>query len=727
MANGTNVGNAYLQIVPTSQGIQGSITGLLNKQAGDAGTTAGGVMGKFLGSGLGKAVAALGIGTMVAGIVKSSLEEGGKLQQSLGGVEAIFGDSADKVKAYASEAWKSVGVSANEYMEGVTGFSAALINSMGGDTARAAEVANQAFIDMGDNANRFGTDMSAIQNAYQGFAKQNYTMLDNLKLGYGGTKTEMERLLADATKLSGVEYDISNLGDVYEAIHVIQEELNVTGTTANEAATTLQGASAAMKAAWADLLGNMAIGESIQQPLANLGEAASAFIFNNLIPMVLNAVSSLPGAIIQIAASAITQLVTNLPSLLQQLWGALKGAASGIGEAIRTAIPQVLKAFKDMFSTAIKTAKNTDWKGLAQDAIKKIKDTWSRLKEELPKKIKEIVNTAIEWAKGVDWIGLGKTAIEFIGKGISFLVTNIPKAIKDIATTAIEWAKGVDWLGLGKSIITFIVDGITALVTNIPQALKSIGSTAIEWVKGVDWIGLGKTVITTIVSGITSLVTSIPNALKSIGSTAINTVKNVDWKSAGTSAINGIKNGIIGIGSTITSALKGVLNDAKDGASKLANSTEWNLLGKYMVTGIQVGIKANTPSVVKAMDDTVKAAMKSGKQTAVVQSPSKLFRDELGKYLALGVAEGITDYAPAVERATDELINGALGSHDMSMALHANSGALSSAYNSGAMANTYIIDVHAKMDGTEIKTEVADYTIRKVGNDQLTLMRAQGY
>ena len=192
---------------------------------------------------------AIAAATATTAVVGASVSEGAKLEQSRGGVETLFKDDADTVKANADKAFETAGLSANDYMEQVTSFSASLLNSLKGDTAKAATVADQAMVDMADNANKFGTDIGSIQNAYQGFAKQNYTMLDNLKLGYGGTKSEMERLLKDAGKISGVKYNLDNLADVYNAIHVIQEKLDVTGTTAREASTTFSGSFGAMKSA----------------------------------------------------------------------------------------------------------------------------------------------------------------------------------------------------------------------------------------------------------------------------------------------------------------------------------------------------------------------------------------------------------------------------------------------------------------------------------------------
>ena len=190
-------------------------------------------------------------------ITKSAIANYAEYEQLVGGVDTLFKDSSKKVQEYANNAYKTAGISANEYMETVTSFSASLLQSLGGDTDKAASVADMAITDMSDNANKMGTDIGRIQDTYQGFAKQNYTMLDNLKLGYGGTKTEMERLLKDATAISGVKYDISNLNDVYQAIHVIQGELDITGTTAKEASTTIQGSISSMKSAWTNLITSM--------------------------------------------------------------------------------------------------------------------------------------------------------------------------------------------------------------------------------------------------------------------------------------------------------------------------------------------------------------------------------------------------------------------------------------------------------------------------------------
>jgi len=285
--NGTELAKAYVQIIPSLKGIKGS----LGEEFGDE---FGNKAGKKAGSSFMSTFAKIAGTAAIGKVLSQSFLEGAALEQSLGGVETLFKQHADIVKKNAQDAYKTAGLSANEYMENVTGFSASLLQGLGGDTKKAAEIADTAMIDMSDNANKFGTDMQSIQNAYQGFAKNNYTMLDNLKLGYGGTKTEMERLLADAEKLSGHKYDISNFSDVINAIHDVQENLGIMGTTSEEADKTFSGSFASMKAAAKNLLGDMSTGMGdIDEDVKNLSKTAKTFVFDNALPMLGNIVESI--------------------------------------------------------------------------------------------------------------------------------------------------------------------------------------------------------------------------------------------------------------------------------------------------------------------------------------------------------------------------------------------------------------------------------------------------
>ena len=324
----TEIAQAYVQLIPSARGITGKIQSILNPEASAAGQSAGQSLGSSLVGVMTKVIAAAGIGKAFS----AAISEGAALQQSLGGIETLFKGSADKVKGYANEAYKTTGLSANAYMENVTGFSASLLQSLGGDTNKAAETANMAMIDMSDNANKMGTSMESIQVAYQGFAKQNYTMLDNLKLGYGGTKQEMQRLLADAEKLTGVKYDINNLSDVYNAIHAIQENLDITGTTAKEAASTFSGSFESMKAAAQNVLGKLALGENILPSLQALAKTTSTFLFDNFLPMVGNIFSGL-GLV----------LTEGISQIASQLFG------DAFGSAVYSQLSRVTGIFQTFF------------------------------------------------------------------------------------------------------------------------------------------------------------------------------------------------------------------------------------------------------------------------------------------------------------------------------------------------------------------------------------------
>lgn len=306
------LGTAYVQILPSAEGIDAKMRQAVGAPSKKAGAHAGQLIGntakKFIGA------AAIGMA------VKKSVEEGAKLEQSLGGVETLYKKHADTVIKNANNAYKTAGLSANAYMEQSTMFAASLLQSLDGDTKKAAKYADMAIRDMSDNSNKFGTNIQDIQNAYQGFSKQNYTMLDNLKLGYGGTKTEMERLLKDAEKLSGQKYDISNLSDVYDAIHVVQKEMGVTGTTAKESSETLSGSFASMKAAADNFLGSLALGQNVGPALSGLVTSTSTFLFNNLVPAVFNIAKSLPDALFTGIKTAIPLLAAKLPTLVSELF-----------------------------------------------------------------------------------------------------------------------------------------------------------------------------------------------------------------------------------------------------------------------------------------------------------------------------------------------------------------------------------------------------------------------
>lgn len=513
----TELGQAYIQIIPSAKGISGAIKSQLDPEASSAGISAGSTLGSKFVSIVKGVIAAAAIGKAFS----MSLTEGSDLQQSLGGIETLFKGSADKVKKYADEAYKTSGLSANAYMENVTSFSASLLQSVGGDTEKAADVANMAMIDMSDNANKMGTSMGDIQNAYQGFAKQNYTMLDNLKLGYGGTKEEMQRLLSDAEKLTGVKYDINNLSDVYNAIHAIQENLDITGTTAKEAAETFSGSFAAMKASLSNVLGKMALGQDIKPALNQLAETTSTFLFGNFIPMVGNILKALPGAIVTFVKAAIPQVKAAFGELLSSIsdnfpilgelfefisknaqafklfasviLGAIAGfmsfkAVIGIFNSVKTAITGVKTAF-----TAMKIALLANPFGLVLAAVGalaagliylyKTNENVRNSINNLIGKAKEMVSNFVKSQSVSKLFADGLKLISSIGDKVASIIGNIGK-------NATNSASSIDWFGIAfktiKAVILALLGPIGLVIKAFELIAKTLGGGNIG--KGIDTI-----------------------------------------------------------------------------------------------------------------------------------------------------------------------------------------------------------------------------------------------
>lgn len=343
----TELAKAYVQIVPSAKGIKGSITSELAGEADAAGAAAGQGFGSKMMGAIKGFIATAAIGKAIA----ATVSEGAALQQSLGGIETLFKDNADTVTAYAAQAYRTAGLSANNYMETVTGFSASLLQGLGGDTQKAAEISNMAITDMADNSNKMGTSMESIQYAYQGFAKQNYTMLDNLKLGYGGTAKEMARLINESGVLGGtMTVTAETVNDVsfdkiIEAIHVVQDDMKITGTTAEEAAGTITGSAAAMKSAFQNVLGQLTLGQDVGPALQGLAETVTTFLVGNLLPAVWNILKALPGAVV-------TFVQTAMPQIVAALGDALNSIAPGLGTMLKNAFGFLVEN-KDVILAAI--------------------------------------------------------------------------------------------------------------------------------------------------------------------------------------------------------------------------------------------------------------------------------------------------------------------------------------------------------------------------------------
>lgn len=586
---GTTIGKAYVQILPSAKGMQGQLSSIMKSETAGAGDAAGESVGKSLIGKIKTVVAAAGIGKAIS----SALMEGADLQQSIGGVETLFKDSADTVKKYASEAYKTAGMSANEYMQTVTGFSASLLQGLGGDTAAAAEVANMALTDMSDNANKMGTSMDLIQNAYQGFAKQNYTMLDNLKLGYGGTKTEMERLLADAQKISGVEYNIDNLSDVYNAIHVIQEDMDITGTTAKEAASTFSGSFAMMKSAAKNLMANLALGEDIKPSLNELKDSLFTFVGDNLLPMVGNIMGSLP----EIVEGAMG-LVADALHMAGDSAGFFESGIQIVADIISGIvgnIPAVISAGISMCKSLIKAILSADWIGIAQKMIGDIKrnldsaavemlgtdgnivqsvldSITNRLPDVLSHGVEIVTNIANGILQSLPQIVL--MAGELISQFVGFLMQNLPVIIDAGVQLILNLVNGIviSLPDIVEAVFQVITQFVTTVIQNLPQILESGLKIIAELVAGL-------------IMAIPDVVAAIPKIIQSIK----NTFGAFDWKEIGGNIIEGIKNGLLNGISKIVEAAKNVAKSALDAAKEMLGiaspSKEFYSIGRYSVEG----------------------------------------------------------------------------------------------------------------------------------------------
>lgn len=349
-----DLGKAYVQIVPSAQGISNSIQKELSG-VGGVGASAGASLGSNLIGGIKKVVGVAAVGK----VLKDAFSAGGDLQQSFGGLETIYEGASGSAKIFAMRAAEA-GISANDYAEQAVSFGASLKQAFGGDTVAAVNAANTAIMDMADNSAKMGTDIGSVQAAYQGFAKQNYTMLDNLKLGYGGTKTEMERLLADAEKLTGVHYDINNLGDVYSAIHAIQGELGLTGVAAAEAQTTLTGSFGALKASWENLLAALMTGQGLETAIANLTTSFQNF-GTNVITMLQSLVPQMPTMILGLVNGIISQL----PAFLSAGVQLIAQLAVGLAQAL----PDIVAQIPELFMQVVEAITSVDWAGVGKAII----------------------------------------------------------------------------------------------------------------------------------------------------------------------------------------------------------------------------------------------------------------------------------------------------------------------------------------------------------------------
>lgn len=497
MADGATLGKAYIQIIPSMEGTGSKISAFLNGEGVKAGNEAGEASGKSMMQSL-KSTAVKLVSTLAIGAtIKKAFDIGADLEQQIGGVETLFAESSAIIRKYADDAYRTAGVSANEYMKNVTSFSASLLQGLGGDTAKAAEYANTAMVDMSDNANKFGTDIGAIQNAYQGFSKQNYTMLDNLKLGYGGTKEEMQRLIKDAAAVSdSVDAESLSFDNIVQAIHVTQEQMGIMGTTNKEASTTFSGSLGAMKASWDNFLAGLMMngkdGVDMNTYLQPLVDSIGTFVFNNLIPAVgrfvaavfeavpglleigLNSISesisdafggiidaetvkiaieSIAGAF---AAFAATEAVIALPGLIDAISAAITGLSLNPVSLAIAAIAGIIVALTQLWNS------NEQFRDF-------VTSTWNAIMSFLSNLWASISSTAIN-----TWNGISSSISGVVNK-ISSVISTVFNTVKSVITNV--------WNGI-KNTTASVWNGIKSAIETPLNKAKSIVKSVIDTIKG---------------------------------------------------------------------------------------------------------------------------------------------------------------------------------------------------------------------------------------------------
>lgn len=524
-------------------------------------------------------------------------------EQLVGGVETLFKDSQDQVMDYANNAYKTAGLSANEYMETVTSFSASLLQSLDGDTSAAADKANLAITDMSDNANKMGTDMTSIQNAYQGFAKANYTMLDNLKLGYGGTQAEMERLLADAEKISGIKYDISSYADIVDAIHVVQTEMGITGTTAEEAASTIQGSFGMMKSAWQNLVTGMADPDQDLGVLVGNFTDSVVIAGNNLIPRI----QELLPRIVEATTSLIGTVSEQLPAILGTVLPSLVEGATNLVTGLMAALPSVLSVLADVAPTVINTlvpALIELLPQITQTGIDVIVSLAQGIADALPQlipaatdaiiKIVEVLTSPENLGNLIDAaLAIILALVDGLVDATPKLIAAVPDVIANLVTAIIANMPKI--LEAGVEITMALADG---LIKALPELIAAIPNLILGIVQGIidnlpEIIMAGPKIIAALATGlieaIPDIVMVIPQLIRSI----VDTFLSFDWGSIGKNIVEGIKNGFVNMWNSFKQTVENVFTGLVDGVKSFLGiaspSKVFAGIGGYMAEGLGQG------------------------------------------------------------------------------------------------------------------------------------------
>lgn len=702
----SQVATAYVQIVPSAQGIGNGIAQALGGDS--AATGAGQSIGGKLVNTIKGVIAAAGIGAALG----KALTEGAALEQSLGGVETLFKDSAGKVIANAEKAYTTAGVSANSYMEQVTSFSATLLQGLGGDTEAAARVADQAIVQMSDNANKMGTSIESIQYAYQGFAKDNYTMLDNLKLGYGGTQAEMARLinesgvLGDAIKVTDQTVKDVPFDKIIEAIGVIQDQLGITGTTALEAATTLSGSFASMQAAASNVLANLTLGRDIGPSLNALAETVTTFLVGNLLPAVWNILSALPGALVTFVQALGPQLVAGLISGLNQALPGLGSAVAGItatvagafaalktlaaGQAIVSGILSIATAVKT-FAAAASFASSPI--ALLQGAFIAFVNPVGLVVAAvgaLAAGFLYLWNTCEPFKQF--WIDLGTGILNFLstaGQTIAnFFTVTLPAAFTGAVAAVMTW--GTNMITQASQVGAGFVSSIVTFFAQLPYNIGSLVGAALAQV--VNWasqmVATAQQTGSAFLNGVVTFFAQLPanilafvtSALTNVTAWAAQMVQSAaqmgtQFLASVVSFFSQLPGNVANFLSSVLAHVSAWVTSMGQKASEAASEfSRWLLdglaslpnrvvdIGRNIVQGLWNGITGAGGWLKSQIGSFVDGVIDGFKANLSIHSPSKVMADQVGRFIPSGIAEGmVSSLSPlrtAISTVSDTLQSG---------------------------------------------------------------------
>ena len=699
----------------------------------------------------GLATAIKSVGSAFVNLGKQAVASYGEYEQLVGGVDTLFKDSSAKVQEYASNAFATAGLSANQYMETVTSFSASLLQSLEGDTAKSAEIAHMAIVDMSDNANKMGTSMESIQNAYQAFAKGNWTLLDNLKLGYGGTAREMARLVNESGILGDALIDLDDKQNlnvalqevgyarIIEAIHKVQTEIGITGTTADEANRTITGSTNAMKSAWANLLTGIADDNANFEQLVNnlvvsiVGSGGEGGVLSNILPrievaldgivkMVVSFTSELLPQIMQIGVDLILNLANsineNLPTLLESAGTILSTLIDGIVAVMPTLIPIAVQ----MVSTLVSSLGSM---------LPQLLSVGESLLDSISEGVQE--KTPMVISKGLDMLNgfadfLTKNVPILITKGMEMLrnlvkglmdslpelISRVPEIISKFANVINDNAPTIIKGGVGMigDIIKGLIKAIPTLIANIPKILKAF----LDVWSAFNWLNLGKNAVNSIGKGIKNMLGFAKSSMKSITDGATNMIKNLPqtlWNIG--------KNAISNFGNAISSLKSWIVNSVKTLATNMLNSIKgvlsWSNIksvGKNLIEGLWNGISDMTGWILSKISGFGSSVLSGIKDFFGIHSPSTVFRDEVGKNLALGVGEGFTN---TMSNVTADMQGAIPTEFDTSINANISTGARNTSYsNYDMMVSAFkqaLTEVKVVMNNREMGNFVTD-TIERV-------------